>query len=162
MALALNSGTNLFVADAFAHTIRVVSAVGTNWVAATIGGLAWKPGDQDGTGSDARFNLPGGIAVDDQDHLYIADTGNDTIRFGDGNVVVVTPPPSVFLNVSQSGSQLILSWPASASGYQLESNPGLDAANWTPTADIPAPSGGNLVVTNDTGGSMKFYRLHKP
>src|SRR2546426_1137763 len=34
----------------------------------------------DGTGSDARFNLPCGVAVDSAGNVYVADTGNATIR----------------------------------------------------------------------------------
>ena len=46
----------------------------------TLAGAAGSAGSADGTGSAARFNSPGGVAVDDAGNVYVADTGNDTIR----------------------------------------------------------------------------------
>src|SRR5258706_173274 len=37
-------------------------------------------GSADGTGSDARFGFPSGIAVDNAGNVYVADQGNHTIR----------------------------------------------------------------------------------
>ena len=33
-----------------------------------------------GTGAAARFNRPGGVALDSSGNLYVADTNNSTIR----------------------------------------------------------------------------------
>ena len=38
------------------------------------------PGSADGTGSDARFNYPVGVAVDGAGNVYVADAHNHTIR----------------------------------------------------------------------------------
>ncbi len=38
------------------------------------------PGSANGTGSAARFNSPGGVAVDSAGNTYVADTANSTIR----------------------------------------------------------------------------------
>jgi hypothetical protein len=47
----------------------------------TLAGLGEIPGIADGTGSDARFNYPAGICIDDATgNLYVADTYNHTIR----------------------------------------------------------------------------------
>jgi secreted PhoX family phosphatase len=37
-------------------------------------------GTNDGTGSSAQFNFPEGVAVDSAGNVYVADTGNNTIR----------------------------------------------------------------------------------
>ena len=56
-------------------------------------------GSADGTGSDARFYRPTGVAVDSAGNVYVADTDNNTIRKGvftayaPTNPVPYTPPP---------------------------------------------------------------------
>ncbi len=70
-------GTNLYVVDGSNDTIRkIVIASGA---VTTIAGSAGVPGSADGIGTVARFNFPGGIATD-LTNLYVADTGNNTIR----------------------------------------------------------------------------------
>ena len=59
--VAVDSVGNLYVADSANHTIRKVTASG---VVSTIAGLAGSFGSAEGTGSNARFFLPSGIAVD--------------------------------------------------------------------------------------------------
>ncbi len=70
-------GTNLYVADKNNYTIRkVVIATGA---VTTLAGLAESYGSADGTGPAARFLSPCGITTDGM-NLYVADTGNHTIR----------------------------------------------------------------------------------
>src|SRR5260221_157661 len=38
------------------------------------------PGSTDGTGRTARFNGPSGVAVDSAGNVYVADSGNSTVR----------------------------------------------------------------------------------
>src|SRR5262249_45525480 len=38
------------------------------------------PGFQDGAGSQARFNAPRGLAIDNQGNVYVADAGNSSVR----------------------------------------------------------------------------------
>jgi streptogramin lyase len=72
-----NSG-NLFVADSGNDTIRqVVIATGE---VTTLAGSASMAGSSDGTGANARFNGPYGVAVDNAGNVYLADTGNHTLR----------------------------------------------------------------------------------
>ena len=79
-SLAVDSAGNVYVADTGNQTIREVTPVGTNWVVTTLAGLAGNAGTNDGTGNAARFNGPGGVAVDSATNLYVADTANHTIR----------------------------------------------------------------------------------
>jgi sugar lactone lactonase YvrE len=51
-----------------------------NWVSPVIAGQVGAVGSADGVGADARFRWPRGIAIDKAGNLYIADTGNNTIR----------------------------------------------------------------------------------
>jgi len=77
-------GGALFVADSLNSTLRQLSPLPsngqTNWVVKTIAGLPGFTGISDGTGTAARFAGPSDVAVDVAGNLYVADTGNQTIR----------------------------------------------------------------------------------
>jgi sugar lactone lactonase YvrE len=75
--VAVDSTGNLYVADTANHTIRKITSAGT---VSTLAGLAGASGSANGTGSAARFNQPQGVAVDTNGIVYVADTGNHTIR----------------------------------------------------------------------------------
>lgn len=70
-------GTNLYVTDSGNHTIRMI-AIATG-VVTTIAGSSGISGTADGTGAAAKFNAPQGITTDGT-NLYVADSGNHTIR----------------------------------------------------------------------------------
>src|SRR5436309_1234875 len=76
-SVAVDSNGNLFVADTYNHTIRKITAGG---IVTTLAGSANSAGSTDGTGSNARFNFPRGIATDSLGNVFVADTGNHTIR----------------------------------------------------------------------------------
>jgi DNA-binding beta-propeller fold protein YncE len=71
------SGQNLYLCDTNNSDIRQIN-VG-NGTVTTIAGTANISGTEDGTGSAAHFNLPTQIATDGT-ALYVADSGNSTIR----------------------------------------------------------------------------------
>jgi sugar lactone lactonase YvrE len=75
--VAVDRSGNLYVADTANHTIRKITAGG---VVSTLAGVAGTNGLTDGTGSNARFNAPQGLAVDSSGTVYVADTWNHTIR----------------------------------------------------------------------------------
>jgi sugar lactone lactonase YvrE len=75
--IAVDSATNLYVADTFNHTIRKITPA---QVVTTLAGQAGSPGSADGIGKGARFDFPSSIAVDLIGNLYVADTYNNTIR----------------------------------------------------------------------------------
>src|ERR1039458_3654735 len=76
--IAVNSaGTLIYIADTWNHTIRQVTPAG---VVTTLAGSAGNFGSADGTGNSAQFYQPQGMAVDGSGNIYVADTGNQTIR----------------------------------------------------------------------------------
>jgi hypothetical protein len=79
--VAVDSDSDVFVADQGNHTIRLVT---TDGVVTTLAGVAGTAGSADGAGDQARFNSPSGLGLwlsDDAElGIYIADTGNHTIR----------------------------------------------------------------------------------
>ena len=82
--VTVDSSGTLYVADTANSTIRMVTSTG---VVTTIAGTAGVTGAADGTGAAARFDLPGGVAVDSSGTLYVADTANSTIRAISGGAV---------------------------------------------------------------------------
>jgi hypothetical protein len=76
--LAADSAGNLYVGDTSNDTVRkIVIATGA---VTTLAGKVRSGGSADGTGTAALFNQPGGVAVDGAGNLYLADSGNSTIR----------------------------------------------------------------------------------
>jgi len=69
---------SLYVSDSANHLIRRVRA-GPNGRVETLTGTGLT-GARDGTLQDASFNDPQGIALDDRGGLWVADSGNHTIR----------------------------------------------------------------------------------
>ena len=68
----------LYLADSENHVIRVIP-LGSGQSIETLAGNG-QPGSSDGSGAAARFNNPQGVALDGRGFLWVADTGNHTIR----------------------------------------------------------------------------------
>jgi len=85
--VAVDGAGNVFVGDYGNHTVRKVTSDG---VVTTLAGSGGNPGSADGTGSAARFNLPNMVAVDSTGNVFVADTGNHTIRKVTSDDVVTT------------------------------------------------------------------------
>jgi len=102
--LATDGAGNVYVADTNNHTIRRITPEG---VVTTLAGSAGERGSTDGIGAEARFDRPQGLATDGRGNVYVADTGNHTIRkiTADGAVstIVGRPGDSWFLSGSLPG-----------------------------------------------------------
>jgi hypothetical protein len=76
MGIAVDRSTNIYVNDGNAIIVKIPPT----GAAITLAGLAGTTGTNDGTGSAARFNHPWGLATDLAGNVYVADSGNNTIR----------------------------------------------------------------------------------
>ena len=85
--VAVDSAGNIYVADSANSTVRKVTPAGA---VTTVAGLAGVQGYTDGTGSSARFDRPGAVAIDGGGNLYVADCGGYTIRMVSPSGVVAT------------------------------------------------------------------------
>jgi hypothetical protein len=77
--VAVDNSGRVYVADQFNNEIRVMVAIGTNWVVTTIAGQT-VAGYGNGTGTNAGFDAPVGVAVDSNNNVYVADLFNNSIR----------------------------------------------------------------------------------
>src|SRR5262249_36399971 len=72
---------NVFVADTYNHRIRKIDPMGmVSTVAGTGPPGETRGGFRDGPATQARFDRPEAVAVDDAGNLYVADTHNHRIR----------------------------------------------------------------------------------
>src|SRR5439155_193118 len=155
--VAVDSAGNVYVADTFNDTIRKVTPGGA---VTTLAGLAGSGGSADGSGSAARFYYPYGVAVDGAGNVYVADTGNYTIR-------KVTPGGVVTTLAGLAGSQDGADGTGSAARFSYPSAVAVDTAgniyvadtdNSTirkgfPTSSVPAPV---LHTPSVSGGQFGF------
>jgi sugar lactone lactonase YvrE len=99
--VAIDSTGNVYVADTFNDTIRKITSAG---VVSTLAGSAGSAGSTDGTGAAARFDTPEGVAVDGSGNIYVADSGNSTIRKVTSAGVVTTLAGSAGTTGSANGT----------------------------------------------------------
>ncbi|OAM89792.1 hypothetical protein AW736_10715 [Termitidicoccus mucosus] len=134
--VAMGSGT-LFVADTGNHIIRAI-----NIATGAVTRIAGTPGKEpplgmavvkDGAGDTALFSYPSGVAVDATGNLYIADTGNGTIRY---------------INLAEGN---VVSTPLALSGSDGSSDPGSNPN--------PGPSGGGGGGSMSLGGMLALALL---
>ena len=123
LGIAVDGAGELYVADSSNHTIRKVSAAG---VVTTLAGSA--KGNADGAGNVARFESPSGVAVDNRGTLYVADSGNHTIR-----------------KVTSQGTVTTLAGLAGAKGSQDGTG---DSARFNYPYGVALDGTGNIYVTD--------------
>jgi hypothetical protein len=122
--IASDAQGNIYVADTYNHSIREITVSGT---VITIAGNG-SAGFNEGKGTEAKFNSPRGIAIDQLGNLYVADRGNFRIRKINANGDVST--------IAGTGSQGL-----------LDGGPGI--AKFDVIDDVVVDKAGNLFVTDD-------------
>jgi sugar lactone lactonase YvrE len=147
------------VADTQNHTIRKVTADG---VVSTLAGRAGSPGVTDGIRTAARFNSPGGVAIDRAGIVYVADRGSSTIRkiAAEGMVTTIGGVPGMVGSTDGLGG---------SAGFSLPSGLALDGAETLYVADSwnhritkgvaifpPAITAQPVSLLNDLGTTATF------
>ncbi len=62
----------------------------------------------------------------------------------------------------RSGTNVVLSWPTSATGFNLEYATSLGSPSWNTNLPAPVVISTNNVVTNSVSGAQKYFRLVNP
>jgi TonB-dependent receptor len=119
--LALSAdGVRLYVADTGNNTIRDI--VLSSGDVTTLAGVPGTSGSTNGVGVAARFKAPESLVVDSAGVLYVADTGNHTIRSVDpktGAVITFAGTAGVSGNMGGNANSSMLTSPG---GLAIDSN----------------------------------------
>lgn len=131
--VAADAGGTLYVVDRSAATIRKVTPLGD---VTTFAGVAGSWGSTDGRGSAARFFYPVDLTVDGAGNVYVADTGNATIR-------KITPAGDVTTLAGLAGSREIVDGSGSAAHFESP-------------IDVAVDGSGNLLVAESNGSVVRL------
>ncbi|HEY1661238.1 MAG TPA: NHL repeat-containing protein [Verrucomicrobiae bacterium] len=155
VGLAIDRSNSVFVAD-FAN--NAIYKYTTNGVFSTF--------------VSSGLDEPAGLAFDDAGNLYEADYGSGNIfKFNSKGVLLGTfasnldsptylafEPPAPALNISQTGNQSVLYWPAVGASYTLQMSTNLSSANWVTVTNGIQITG--FAITNSSPNA--FFRIVSP
>ena len=130
--VSTDSVGNVYVVDTENHTLRKITPVGE---VSTLAGMVGIYGSADGTGAAASFNNPSGLTTDSADNIYVADTGNNTLR-------KITTASAVSTFVGMAGVS------GSANGI------GAAASFYNPTG-VTTDSAGNIYVADINNHTLR-------
>lgn len=122
-----------------------------HWMNVGNGGAGWISGGR--YALEAEIGAYSGILITGGAYTLRGGMGGSTAQ-----VPVETPPR---LRIIPNGSRILLAWPASAVGYQLQESPSLMAADWT---DLEAESvivGDEVRVSLQPMSEERYYRLRR-
>jgi sugar lactone lactonase YvrE len=125
-AIAVAPDGVMVISDTGNHVIRRVDLFGN---VQTLAGSAGQPGSADGAGGTARFDRPRGIAIAPEGVVFVADSGNHTIR-----------------QISPEGQVTTL---AGASGIPGATDGPVSGARFFTPVGLARDAGGQLFVTEE-------------
>jgi hypothetical protein len=88
-------------------------------------------------------------------------TATDGGSWGNGTVFglllqSITPP---LLSIMAAGTNVVLTWTNTATGFTLQSTTNLVPAAWATVLPPPVVVNGQYTVTNPISGTQQYYRL---
>ncbi len=157
--IAVDASGNVFVGDFIGCTVRKITAAG---VVTTLAGTARSNGFTNGTGTAARFNIVGEVAVDSAGNVYAIDRNNHAIRkITPAGVVTTLAGSGSPGNTDGNGSSAKFQFP---SGLAVDSTGNVYVADTdnqqirkvTPNGDVTTIAGGKFGYADDVGTLAKF------
>jgi hypothetical protein len=115
----------------------------------------------------AKYNFPANKRPNGNAIGQVIFAGNRIFAVNGNNGVVaftIVPPggTSPTLTITRSGSDVVLSWPASASGFGLQKTTSLSGGTWQNVTTAVVPMGDQNTVTESASTGAAFYRLQQP
>jgi hypothetical protein len=130
-------GGKLFVAGTHNYTVRQIDVA--TGVVTTLAGVTGSGGTSDGS-SGARFNAPRGLVSDGAGNLYVADTGNNSVR-----------------RIVESTGQV-----TTLAGHDYGSNDGTGAgASFAGPMALATDGAGNLFIADGFGQTIRALAISK-
>jgi sugar lactone lactonase YvrE len=152
-AVSKDAAGNVYVADAGNVTIRKITPAG---VVSTFAGTAQRTGTADGTGSDAQFMRPAGIAVDSHGNVFVSDSGR--YPYSGGHSLRKITPAGLVTTVASG-----FNWPGGiaidgADNIYLAEAGANKIRKITPDGVVTTVAGtGSRGFTNGTGSVATFF-----
>jgi len=156
--VAVGPDGNAYVADFAGQTIRKVTPTG---LTTTYAGKAGSPGPTDGSLLAARFSGPGGLVFDKAGYLYVADSGNNTIRkiSPGGNVTTFAGTSSPGNYADGSGNMARFNQPM---GLSIDSQQNIYVADTGNNAIRKITPGGLVSTIAGKAGITNFQSIDGP
>ena len=139
--IAIDGDGNIYTAEWKGHRIRKITPAG---VVSTLAGSG-KAGFADGTGAEASFNTPEGVALDSKGNVYVADARNNKIR--------KISPSGVVTTVAGSGKKDFMDGAGAEATFSYPFGVAVDGVGNVYVAD----SGNNLIRKITPTGSVSTF-----
>ncbi len=148
--LAFDARGDLYVVDAFHHTLRKIAPDGT---LSTVAGLAGSDGDADGSHRAARFFNPYGLATTSAGALVVADTYNDLIR-------EIAAPFALSTRKTADGSAVVRWESTSGKRYRVLRSDSLTAP-WQVLGSPVTATSDTSETTDPSTTLVRFYQVER-
>ncbi len=164
-AVAVDNFGNVYVADCYNNAIRRVTSGG---FVTTLAGGPKSPSGIDGTGSEAGFNWPKGVALDSDGNVYVADTYDYTIRkvTAEGVVTTVAGSAGVCGSTDGTGGTALFNLPrgvaVDSAGNVYVADYGNDTIRKVTAAGVAMTIGGLAGVQGTADGIGPCARFYNP
>jgi len=115
-------------------------------------------GSSSGTATNGTvYAISGTIGQPDAGYLS---GGNYAITGGFWGVIgAIQTPGAPLLTITVASPNVLISWPASATGFTLQKNSNLNTTNWTSVSQSTNVVSGTNIVTVPAPGGNLFFRL---
>jgi len=155
VGIAVDANANLYVADTYNDTVRLVTSSG---VVTTLAGQVGIAGTAGGTGIAAQFDLPYGIAVDATGVVYVADTLNTLVRKGMSSAVPIIGTQPLSQSAAAGATVALQVTATGALGYQWSLNGTIIPGATSATLSLPrigtSQAGTYTVLVSNASGSV--------